>query len=361
MKKLDRYLIRKYLKSFFFTALLFTLIAIVIDFSEKVNKFFSGNVPTDEILLNYYLTYIPDINAILWPLFALIAVIFFCSRMAKNSEFIAMISGGMSFYRISKPFLIAGAIIATLLFVGNHFVLPRTNKIKLDFLENYVDKPKKNENSRNRHMFLTPETKLYVRYYNAYDSVANGIRIETFEDNKLQQVVKAQRMKLIQLPNTWQLKKLEKRTFNQLNETFDQKFAEELDTVLNVIPNDFISWRNDEKRLTSPEIVRFINREKQRGSSNLKSFQIELQKRSADPISIFILTIIGVAVATRKARGGIGLHLAIGIGIGAIFVFLSRFSSTIALNPNISPTFGVWVPNLVFLLVAAFLVMKAQK
>ena len=361
MKALDRYLISKYLQSFFFTALLFSVIAIVIDFSEKVNKFFSGKVPAKEIVLNYYVNYIPDINAILWPLFALIAVIFFSSRMAKNSEFIAMISGGMSFYRICRPFLIAAGIIATLLFFGNHLILPRTNKVKLDFLDKYVEKPKKNENSRNRHMFLTPETKLYVRYYNAYDSVANGVRIEKYTDNKLIEVVKAQRMKLIELPNKWQLKRIERRTFNELNETYDQNFAEQIDTVLNVIPNDFVSWRNDEKRLTSPEIIEFISREKQRGSSNLKAFQIELQKRTADPVSIFILTIIGVAVASRKTRGGMGLHLAIGIGIGAIFIFLSRFSSTIALNPNISPIVGVWVPNLIFALIACFLVMRAQK
>ena len=361
MKKLDEYLFKKYLKSFFFTALLFSVVAIVIDFSEKVNDFISGSVPTNEIILKYYTTYIPDINAILWPLFALIAVVFFCSRMAKNSEFIAMISGGVSFYRICLPFLYAGFLIGLILLVGNHFILPRANKIRLDFLEKYVEKPRKNENSRNRHMFLSPQTKLYVRYYNAYDSVANGIRIESFDGNQLTQVLKAQRMKLIKFPDRWQLIKIERRTFDGLNETFDQKFANELDTTLNVVPNDFVSWRNDEKRLTSPEIVEFINREKQRGSSNLKAFQIELQKRSADPVSILILTVIGVAVATRKARGGIGLHLATGIGLGSLFIFLSRFSTTIALNPNISPVLGIWIPNLSFMLVAAYLVVKAQK
>ena len=361
MKTIDKYLVLKYLKSFFFTALLFTLIAIVIDFSEKVNDLLSGKASTQEIILDYYVTYIPDINAVLWPLFSLISVIFFCSRMAKNSEFIAMIGGGMSFYRISKPFLIAGSIIGSLLFIGNHFVLPRTNKTRLDFLEKYIEKPRSSENSRNKHMFITPETKIFVRYYNQFDSVANGVRIESFQKDKLVKVVKAQRMKFLKKPNIWQLKGIEERTFNDLEETYMYNSALQIDTALNVYPDDFVSWRNDEKRLTSPEMIEFISREKQRGSSNLKAFRIELQKRTADPVSILILTIIGVAVASRKTRGGVGLHLALGIGIGAIFIFLSRFSSTFALNPNISPVVGVWVPNIIFTFIAGLLVWRAQK
>ena len=210
-------------------------------------------------------------------------------------------------------------------------------------------------------MFITPEAKIFVRYYNQFDSVANGVRIESFSDNKLKKVVKAQRMKFLKEPNVWQLKGIEKRTFDNLNETYTYNSAKQIDTALNVYPEDFVSWRNDEKRLTSIEMIEFINRERQRGSSNLKAFRIELQKRTADPISILILTIIGVAVASRKTRGGVGLHLALGIGIGAIFIFLSRFSSTFALNPNISPVVGVWVPNIIFAAIAAILVWRAQK
>ncbi len=362
MQILDRYLLIKYLKTFFFTCLLFSLIAVVIDFSEKVGKFMEDGGPSrEEILFTYYPTFIPDINSILWPLFSLIAVVFFCSRMAKNVEFIAMFANGMSFKRIAVPFIIGAAIIAGILFIGNHYILPKTNKVRLDFINDYIDKKNRSTSSRNWHIFISEDTKLYVRHFNASDSVASDVRFEKYNGTRLVETLKASKMSLIEKPNTWRLKDLEYRYFDQLKENYEIKMGSTIDTIMNVYPEDFILWRNDEKRLTSPEIRQYIEKERSRGAPNIKIFEIELYKRTADPISIFILTLIGLSVASRKTRGGVGIHLAVGVSIGAMYIFLSRFSTTFAMSPSMPSLLGVWVPNLIFAGIAWIMVNRAQE
>ncbi|MCB0654654.1 MAG: LptF/LptG family permease [Saprospiraceae bacterium] len=361
MGKLDAYLLGKYLKTFFFTAFLFSIIAVVIDFSEKVERFVESPVTTREILLQYYPTYLPDINSILWPLFALISVVFFCSRMAKNSEFVAMFSSGFSFLRISRPFILGAAVIASLLYVGNHYFLPKTNKIKLDFMNKYIERQQPSTRVRATHMFISPDTKVYINSYNTLDSTANDIRFETYKDDELVKILMAKRMQYKESPNHWTISDLEERHFDGTKEEFEIRRSDRIDTVLNIYPEDFVSWQNDQKRLTSPQIEDYLERAKFRGAGNTKPFEIEYYKRTADPVSIFILTIIGVAVASRKVRGGTGLHLAQGVMIGSLYIFLSRFSTTFATDPNVSPWLGVWAPNLVFAVVAWYLVRRAQE
>lgn len=361
MGKLDAYLVKKYLKTFFFTAFLFSIIAVVIDFSEKVERFVESPVTAHEILLRYYPTYLPDINSILWPLFALISVVFFCSRMAKNSEFVAMFSSGFSFVRISRPFLIGAAVIAMLLYVGNHYFLPKTNRVKLDFMNKYIERQQASTRVRATHMFISPDTKVYINSYNTLDTTANDLRFETYEDDNLVKIVMAKRMQYKEAPNYWTISDLETRRFDGNKEQFVIERNAKIDTALNIYPEDFVSWQNDQKRLTSPQIEEYLERAKFRGAGNTRPFEIEYYKRTADPVSIFILTIIGLAVASRKVRGGTGLHLAQGVMIGSLYIFLSRFSTTFAMDPNITPWLGVWAPNLVFAGVAWYLVRKAQE
>ena len=358
---LDAYLMKKYLKTFFFTAFLFSIIAVVIDFSEKVERFVESPVTTREILLQYYPTYLPDINSILWPLFALISVVFFCLRMAKNSEFVAMFSSGFSFMRISRPFLMGAGVIALFLYLGNHYFLPQTNRIKLDFMNKYIERQQASTRVRATHMFISPDTKVYINSYNTLDTTANDLRFETYQDNNLVKIVMAKRMQYQGPPNHWLLTDMETRLFDGTKETFEIQRNARLDTTLNIYPEDFVSWQNDQKRLTSPQIEAYLDRAKFRGAGNTRPFEIEYYKRTADPISIFILTIIGVAVASRKVRGGTGLHLAQGVMIGSLYIFLSRFSTTFAMDPKVTPWLGVWAPNLVFAVVAWFMVRRAQE
>jgi len=335
-------------------------VSIVIDFSEKVEKLLDG--PTfDEVIFDYYLNFIPWINGLLWPLFALLSVVFFTSRLAKNSEIISILSSGVSYYRFLRPYVISAGILASMLWVGNNYVIPKSSKIKNDFEATYFWKSNNKTLGNNIHCYLTPDEKVYIRYYRAKDSSAQTFRFERFKDQELQYMIKAKKLKIKKAPNTWTLYDYEKRTFNGLSETLEVSQGEQMDTVLNLTPDDFIRNINLMENMSTSELREFINIEKERGIGTAKKFIIELHRRTADPFTILILTIIGVSIASRKVRGGLGIHLALGVIIGASFVIISRFSVTFAHNLSIPPSIGIWVPNIIFSIVAIILVKRAQK
>lgn len=360
-KIIDKYIIRKYLGTFFFTALIFTMIATVIDFSEKVENFIKEPCTKKEILFDYYIHFIPYINGLLWPLFSLIAVVFFTSRMAYQTEIIPILEAGVSFRRLMRPYLAGAVIIITLLLFFNHLVIPFGNKKRLHFLHTYVWKNDDKGKTDNIHMFIGNNTKAYIRFYRKRDTIADDIRLEQFKDGELIGITEASTMKWLGPPNHWQLQNYKKRTFDGLKETIFNGQSASLDTTLNIMPQDFVRFNNQKESMTTPELLRFINQEKERGLTVTKSYELEMHRRSADPFSILILTIIGMSVAARKVRGGMGLHLAIGIGLGAAFIFVSRFANTFVTNQNMPALLGVWLPNLLFAGMALFLVRRAQK
>ena len=360
-KELDKYIIKKYLSTFFFVVMIFSLISIIIDFSEKVDDFIEESCTMQEILFDYYINFVLWINGLLWPLYALIAVIFFTSRMAYNSEIISIFNAGVSFKRFLFPYMIGATIIASMHMIANHYLIPIGNKAKLDFEHTYIWKHNDKGKTSDVHMFIGPDTKAYIRFYKKTDSLARNLRIERFEDDKLVYLLQAESAKWIGPPNNWRLRNYEIRTFNGLDETILLKDKATLDTTFNFYPADFVRFLNQKEMLSTSQLIDFIKQEKTRGVGNTKAYEIELHRRTADPFTIFILTLIGTSVAARKVRGGMGFHLAIGIGIGAIFIFLSRFSTTVATNDNLSAFIGVWIPNIGFSLVALYLVIKAQK
>jgi lipopolysaccharide export system permease protein len=362
MKKLDRYIIRKYLGTFFFTCLLFSMVALVIDFSERVQKFVDKKIPLEEIVGDYYINFIPWINSLLWPLFSLIAVIYFTSRLARNTEIISMYSSGISFGRVLRPYLIAGSLLMVLSILGNHYVIPRANDIRLRFERQYIWTSHDQGKYENVHVFLSPDSKAFVRFYRKRDSTISDLRLETYnEEKELVSVLKASSAEWLAPPHLWRLKNYEKRTFDSLSEAYFEMRGRHLDTSIAITPQDFSDYRHGETTMTTPEIQRFIAREKRRGLRQSEKHIVEIYRRTAEPIAILLLTIIGYAVASRKVRGGIGLHLAVGMGIGAMFVFISKFSIQFAHNPSLHPLLGAWLPNLLFLPVTIYLVIRAQK
>lgn len=361
MKKLDRYIIGKYLTTFFFVVLIFTLIAVVIDFSDKVDEFISKPITAWQILSEYYINFIPYINGLLWPLYAMIAVIFFTSRLAYNSEIISIFGAGVSFQRLTIPYLVAAVVISGLHLVANHYVIPKGNKERLRFEYAYIWEGHDKSKSSNIHMFLSPETKVYVRYYSRKDTVARDFRLETYDGLELRHLLKAKRAEWRGDSVGWQLVDFEQRSFKGLNETLKIGRGEKLDTLINLVPADFVRFSSQREMMTTPELQEFINIERARGLGNTKLYEIEIHRRTAEPFTIIILTLIGLAVASRKVRGGMGLHLAIGIALGAIFIFMSKFSITFATNKALSAWLGVWIPNLFFSMVAVYLLVKAQK
>lgn len=360
-KLLDKYIFKKYLSAFFFTVLIFTMISVVIDFSEKVESFIEEPCTAHQIIFDYYLNFIPHINWLLWPLISLIAVIFFTSRMAHGSEIISVFNAGISFKRLQYSYLTAAVFLTLIHLFGNHYYIPEANKKRLGFEHTYVWKNNDHGKTENVHLFVSPDTKVYLKYFNKPEKSARDFRMEKFADHKLVYVLKAKSADWVKDPGVWKLNNYEERTFNGLKETLNISKGTTKEITISLSPKDFVQYINQKEMMTSIELINFINRETKRGSGVSKPFEVELQRRTADSFAIIILTLIGVAVAARKVRGGMGLHLAIGIGIGALFVFMSRFSITFAQGDSLPAIIGVWIPNLIFICVAIYLNSKAQK
>ena len=361
IKKLDIYIIKKYLATFFFTMLIFTMISIIIDFSEQVEDFIEEDVTVYEIIFDYYLNWILWINGLLFPLYALIAVIFFTSRLAYNSEIISILNAGVSFRRLMLPYLLAGGFLAILHLFGNHYFIPVGNKIHYEFQHTYIWKHNDKGKTSEVHMFIEPQTVAFIKFYRKQDSVARDIQIKRFDGNDLVFMLKAKNAKWLGPPNNWQLKNYEIREFDGLNETLFIDKKNPLDTTLNFTPADFVEFVNQKEMMNTPELLDFISAQRKRGSGNTKTYEVQLHKRTSEPVSIIILTIIGMSVAARKVRGGMGLHLAMGVGLGATYIFLSKFSNTFATNESLPSILGVWIPNIIFGLIAFYLVRNAQK
>jgi len=341
--------------------LLITFIAITIDYFERVDKFINSNLSLKEIALGYYLHFIPWINGLLWPLFALLAVIFFTSRMAKNSEIISILSAKVSYSRFIRPYLIGAGILATLLWIGNNYIIPKSNRLKNEFESQYIRASAKTTLNHNIHFWLSATEKVYIRSYSSSDSSGRTFRLERFKDNQLVYTLKANRIVYIGPTKKWKLEGYEIRTFGDMSENIISKPNEHKDTTFGFVPKDFTRYTKQMEMMNTSDLREFLKYEQERGLDSGKKYSIELYRRTADPFTIFILTLIGVAVASRKVRGGMGFHIAAGVVIGAVFVILSKFSTTFSTNLSLPPGIGVWIPNMFFSVVAWYLVKTAQK
>lgn len=265
------------------------------------------------------------------------------------------------------PYLIASTFIALLHFMANHYLIPKGNKSKVNFEHTYLYKGEDKGKTSNVHLVLDRDTlnqtitKAYVKNYNRRDTSVRNLILERFVKNRLVYRLKANRASWKGPPNKWQLKDYELRQFSKDAESMEFGLRQTIDTTLNMFHDDFVLYENDKLTMTTPELRRSINREKERGVRTTKGFLIEIQRRTAEPVTIIIVTLIGMAIASRKVRGGLGLHLALGVALGAMFVFLSRFSTTFATNQNLAPELAVWMPNILFTGILLFLISQAQK
>ncbi len=361
LKILDRYIIRKFLATFFFVVLIFSMIAVIIDFSQNVEEFIDEKLGPGQVIREYYLNFIFFINGLLWPLFAMIAVIFFTSRMAYNSEIISILNAGVSFRRLMRPYLVGAGLLASLHLLLNHIIIPVSNKTRLDFFHAYIMKESDKGNTRDVHMFIEPHTKVYVRDYFKRDSFARSFRLERLDSNRLTSYIEADEARWDGKIKKWKLSNYEIHTFNGIKEGIVVGGKSKLDTAFLLTPDDFVRYDDTRERIPSTRLAKFIAEEQRRGVGNTKGYEIELYRRTADPVTIIIVTLIGLAMASRKIRGGMGLHLALGIVLGAVFVFVAKFSITFATNEALPAWLGVWIPNIFFGLVAMGLIGRAQR
>jgi len=358
-KVLDAYLIRQYLSSVFFSLLIFSMISCAIDFSDKVQSIIEKPCTWKDVLA-YYMGFVTHMASLLLPLYTLIGVVFFTSRLASNSEILSIFSAGIGFRRLLQPYIIAASVVMLLHLTINHFGAPLLNQWKLWFEHTYVWTDQDKGKTSNVHLLTAPDTKVFVRGYNKNAKTASGLRLEKFEGNKVISILEAESAKWKGEPNRWEIPKWSVRTFNGLRESFVQHNTP-LDTAINISPADFVYYANQREEMTTPELREAIGRDRGRGLPYTRSYEVEMQRRTADAFTIIILTIIGLAVAGRKVRGGMGLHLAVGIGIGAAYIVFSKFTVSFATGGDMPVWLGMWLPNLVFGLIAWGLVSRAQK
>lgn len=365
MKILDKYIGGRFLVTFFFIITLLIMISIVIDLTDNLDNMLENNAPAMPII-GYYLNFIPWIMSLLAPLFVFISVIFFTSRLTNNSEIIASISGGVSFYRLLMPYTVAALIIGGLFFFSNHYLLPKSNQQKIEFEQKWLGKSKKVGNSVNNvHMKLDDNKILYVKNFSRTNQTGYEVHIETFEGNDVVEKWKARSMKWIDSLQKWELQNTDIRVITGDTEKLSNQRKKMIE--IDLVPEDFEYMDNIDivkdarQSLTTPELNKQIVRERKKGSSLTQYFVIEKNKRTATPVSILIFTIMGVSIASRKSRGGTGIHLAFGLLLSAIFVVLLNFSETISETSNIPPVLSIWMPNIIFALITIVLVARAQK
>jgi lipopolysaccharide export system permease protein len=360
---LDKYLIKKYLGTFFFVLGIFSLIVIAIDFSEKVEDFIEQPCTKWQVLTQYYPGFLLHMAGLLFPMYALISVVFFTSRLAYDSEIMAILNAGVSFRRLLRPYLLAGGFLCGLHLTFGHFLIPMMNKVRLKFEHTYICRDKANcddVKTSNLNLFIGPETKVFMKYYQREDSSARDFRLEQFQNNRVVSILDAKQAVWLSKEQKWRLSFWMRRDFDGIREKLTSSNSQPIDTILSLRPTDLVRYKNANELHTTPELNAVIDRDRKRGLAN-KQFEIEKYRRTAESITVLILTIIGVAVASRKVRGGMGLHLAVGIGIGALFILLSKFAVSFAASGSVSPLIGMWIPNMIFAVVAIWLVARAQK
>lgn len=350
LNKIDRYILRNFLFTFFFLLLAFSAIAIVIDYTEKVEDFVNKKVPAREIL-GYFRNFIPYILALLFPIFIFVAVIFFTSRLANRSELIAILSSGMSFRRLLRPYIFGSGIISVLLLVSNHYIIPKANRSRLHFEERYLWEHSFSKDD-NFHMRLNPQEYIYMLSYNPETKTAYHFSYERIEGTILIQKITADRCVYDSVGRQWKLFDVYDRRNQGIGEslthsaTLNRKFA--------FTPADLVERRELKQVMTSPELNRYIRRENEKGSEGLTEYYIEKYRRTASPFSAFVLSIIGACIASRKVRGGSGIHLAVGLVISAIYILMMQFSTTFAIKGDLHPFIAVWIPNIIFSGVALY-------
>lgn len=361
LKRLDWYIIKKFLGTFFFSIVLILSIAIVFDLTEKMDEFFENNAPLRRIILDYYLPFVPYYMNMFSSLFIFISVIFFTSKLANNSEIIAMLAAGVSFRRIMLPYFLSALFLFVLFWgLGGYIIPPATGKM-LDFQDEYIQKFK-SENARNVQMMVEPGTVLYIETYQQRTNTGYRASYEYYEGKTLRSRITADRIKYNgtdEEPYKWSFEQYTKRDFNGMREEISR--GTKLDTLILVQPSELFITAEQAQEMTNPELYRYIKKQQERGAGNTKAFETELHKRYASPLGAFIMTLLAVTMSSRKVRGGMGKNLGIGLSLSALYILFSTVSTTFSVSGVMTPFMAVWLPNFVFLGIGIYLYQKTPK
>lgn len=359
IRKMDWYIIKKFLGTYFFAIALIISIAVVFDVNEQIDKFITNKAPIEAIIFDYYMNFIPYFSNLFSPLFVFIAVIFFTSKMAENSEIIAMMSTGMSFRRMLRPYMISAAIIAIITYGLGAYVIPKGNVTRVAF-ENQYKRKKKVEFVRNVQLEVDSGVIAYMERYENYNKTAYRFSLDKFVDKKLVSHLTA-RSATYDTTSThkWTIKNYMIRELDGMREKITK--GDRMDTIIKMEPQDFLITKGQQQTMTSSELDEYIAKQKRRGFANIKEFQIEYHQRIAMSFAAFILTIIGVSLSSRKVKGGMGLYLGIGLALSFSYILFQTVSATFAVNGNTPPVIAVWIPNILYTFIAIYLYRKAPR
>jgi lipopolysaccharide export system permease protein len=365
IKKLDLYILKKFLGTFFFLILIIVVIAIVFDISEKIDDFVEHNASAHAIIFEYYMNFAPYFALLFSPMFTFIAVIFFTSKMAYQTEIIAILSSGTSFLRLLYPYFLGALILAILTFSLNNFVLPSANKTRLKFEDRYLVGPSKPSSTpstieeRNIHKQIQPGVFIYLESYSSLSNVGYKFTIEKFEEGKLKEKLTSDYITWDSIAKKWAVTNYHIRKIAGLQEIMTG--GAKIDTSIGLTPEDFVRRDNAVETMNFFELNHFIKQQKLHGEESINTYLLEKNKRIAGPFSTFILTLIGVALSSRKVRGGIGMHIGLGLGICFAFILFNQFSSQFAISGSLSPALAVWIPNIIFFGIGIVLYRLAPK
>ncbi len=354
-KILDRYIIRKFLGTYVFAIALVLAIIIVIEINEKLDSFLKA--PLKATIFDYFLNALPYYANQFSPLFTFIAVIFFTSKLAGNSEIIAMLSTGMSYKRLLRPYMFSALIIALATFALDAYVIPPANAKRIVYQNTYV-KNKRVDYGSNIMLMVSPGQIAYMSRYDNISKIGSRFSLESFDDKELKSRLTAQSIKWDTLYN-WQLRDYVIRDFNDGREIITK--GSKLDTIIPFEPRDFLISVNDHEKMTTPELTDYIERQKLRGVANIKSFEVEYQRRYAMTAAAFILTVIGMALSSRKVKGGLGMNIGIGLVLSFSYILFMTVTQAFAISGKASPMVAMWIPNLIYAIIAVFLYRRVSK
>ena len=354
INRMDWYIIKKFIGTYIYSIILIISISIVFDINENLAKFTTNHAPLRAIVFDYYANFVPYFANLFSPLFVFIAVIFFTSKLAGNSEIIAMLACGMSFKRLLRPYLISAALIAFLNFYLGAYIIPKGTIVRHDF-ESLYKNNRKNTTASNIQLMVARGTVAYISQYDDIRKTGYGFSLYKFEKKKLVSHMTASIIQYDTISDSryhWKARNYKIRELKGMREKITN--GQEIDTLIQMEPMDLIFSKGQQETFTSPELLRYISKQQSRGSSNVVQYEVEYHKRIAMSFASFILTIIGASLSSRKRKGGMGMYLGIGLALSFSYILLQTVSATFAINADTPPMLAVWIPNILYAIIAYF-------
>lgn len=360
LKLIDIYIIRKFLGTFFFCLVLILTIAVVFDFAEKIDNFMERHAPVKAIIFEYYMNFIPYFAMLFAPLFVFIAVIFFTSKMAISTEIIAILNSGMSFRRMMWPYFLSAFVIVAFTFALTNFVIPKSNLIRINFEDKYYHSSAKRVTVENIHRMVFKNVYVYMGTFNPISRRGQNFTIEKFSDSgRLESKLSSMSVVYDTATHKWKALNYYLREIKGNEEVITR--GKEIDTTLTINPKDISRDPGFVGTMTYNELSEYIQLLRLQGSDELKLFLIEKHRRFANPFAVFILTLIGVSLSSRKIRGGIGMNIGIGLILSFSYILFLQFAAQFSLKGNLGPMMAMWIPNFIYSIIALVLYKMAPK